>query len=45
VYLKHGSITSGGSACQGPAINPTLLDEVCAWRVRAHIVKILDGFQ
>lgn len=34
VYLNHGSISSKGTACQGPDINPKLLDEVCAWRVR-----------
>lgn len=33
VYTQHGSITRSGSACKGPAVNPTLLDECCKWRV------------
>lgn len=32
-YLQHGSILSSGAPCKGPATNPTLLDDVKAWRV------------
>ncbi|KAF6266094.1 hypothetical protein COO60DRAFT_1456782 [Scenedesmus sp. NREL 46B-D3] len=32
-YFLHGSICADGSSCQGPAVNPTLLDAQCSWRV------------
>jgi hypothetical protein len=35
-YFMRGSICVDGSSCQGPAINPTLLDAQCSWRVRAY---------
>jgi hypothetical protein len=33
VYMEHGSILESGVPCQGPSVNPSMLDELCTWRV------------